>query len=66
MAVAKAFDELRTVKRERLVEQRAERYQTFGRRYTAKSPLAAVAKTSADASGKEADSGGDHAGAAGR
>ncbi len=65
-AIEKALDELRAVKRDRLVEMRAERYRTIGRRYTTKSPLAAETRTVGQASGKEASGGDHHAGAAGR
>jgi hypothetical protein len=65
-AVEKAFEELRAVKRDRLVEMRAERYRMIGRRYTAKSPLAAEKRSVGEERGKEPGDGGDHAGAAGR
>jgi acetyl-CoA carboxylase carboxyl transferase subunit beta len=68
-AIESAFDDLRAVKRTRLVPERAERYRSIGRRYAAKSPLPAETRPSrgkARENGKEPSGGGDHPGPAGR
>lgn len=67
-AIEKAFDELRPLKRTRLVELRGERYRTVGRRYAVRSPLTASAETRrpVEGNGKEPSGGGDHPGPAGR
>jgi acetyl-CoA carboxylase carboxyl transferase alpha subunit len=65
-AVELAFDELRPIKRERLVELRAERYRAIGRRFTTKSPVVPDRRPAEDASGKETSRGGDHASPASR
>jgi acetyl-CoA carboxylase carboxyl transferase subunit beta len=45
-AIEEALDDLRELKRARLVQARAERYRAIGRRYTARSPLSSDQRAS--------------------